>query len=219
MHKQILLLVPLAIMTGTGCASKRDWTLVGKPENYQYRETKNKITVAAEAWTKSEDLKNVFDKNLCEKNILPIRLVIFNYSNQTVRFSSTQAKLRLPKGQLISVLPDSEVSKRVEVNEAGAAGVITILTLGYGAPLAAASAQGNAKKNWKAKNAVRKCSMSLVTLDPEEALAGFVFYDCSLRKLCRENLDPKVDLVIERMPCSVGNPLGFSIPLYVLSKE
>jgi len=193
-----------------GCSSDRDWAALGEPNNYPHRASLEGVTVAAEAWTRDEDLRTLFDK-LPGKDVLALRLVIFNRSSRSLQFSCTQAKLVLPDGTELRPMPASDVMKRLEANEAAAAAVIYVATLGYGAAISAAVAAGEGEKNWKRLRATKKCTMELVTLDPNEALSGFVFYESPPPGRDWEKAYRQVELRIARMPRTGALPLAFAM--------
>ena len=105
-------------------------------------------------------------------------------------------------------MPISEVASRLEHNEGAAA--IIVLTAGFGEAISAALANATAEKNWRAQSATRKCSMTLATVDPGEALCGFLFFDLCPKKVCSDGRFT-AHLKIRRMPRSTGVPLDFVV--------
>ncbi len=206
------------VCLAAGCASERDWSVVGRPEDYPHVQTCEGVSVAVEPWTRDEDLRAAFKKPP-GRDVLAVRLVIFNKGRKSVRFSSTQARLHLPDGTEVCPLPVSEVSKRLEANEGAAAAIIVICTMGYGGAIAGAVSAGTAEENWKAKRATKSCSMELATLDPNEGLAGFLCYQCPGRRGCWVRDYPQVELRVHRVPRSEATPLSFAIALPLSEKE
>ena len=206
------------VCVAAGCTSKRDWSMVGRPEDYPHRQTCEGVSVAVEPWTRDEDLRAAFKKPP-GRDVLAVRLIIFNRGKKSVRFSSTQARLHLPDGTEVCPLPVSEVSKRLEANEGAAAAIIVICTLGYGGAIAQAVSEGTAEDNWKAQRATKSCSMTLATVDPGEALAGLLCYQCPGRRGGWVRDYPQVELRVHRMPRTGKDPLSFTIALPLSEKE
>ncbi|MGB2820933.1 MAG: hypothetical protein WBF17_08130 [Phycisphaerae bacterium] len=201
-----------------GCTSERDWSMIGRPEDYPHVQTHDGVSVAVEPWTRDEDLRAAFRKPP-GRDVLAVRVILFNQGPGPVRFSSTQAKLRLPDGTEVSPLPVSEVSKRLEANEGAAGAIIVICTLGYGGAIAQAVSAGTAEDNWKAQRATRSCSMTLALVDPGEALAGFLCYQCPGRRGCWVRDYPQVEFRVNRMPRPKTTPLSFAVALPLSEKE
>jgi len=202
--------VVLLFLALGGCASKRQWIVVGKVEDYRHVQDREGVAVAVEPWTRHDDLRAVCKKPPGD-DVLALRVVIFNRATQTVRFSSTQARVCLPGGKEICPLPVSEVTRRLESDEGVAAAIVHIGTAGYGAVIASAIAEGAAEENWKRQCAARKCSITLATLDPGEKMNGFLFYQHPRKggRWVRES--PVVEFRIHRMPRQTGPPLDFAI--------
>lgn len=214
----ILLACTDLLVSWSGCAQGREWAILGSPEDYFFKQSQEGLTVAVDPWNRSEDMAAAFKKNLLSRGILPVRIALFNDGRTSIRFSSTQAKLRLPGGTLLSSLPVSRISEEIDQNEAGAAFVVTILTAGYGSFIGSAIANSVAKDNWEAQSRVRKATLDLVTLDPGHALVGFLFYDYSAcKEVCGDQLSD-LDLVIQRMPRSQGSPLCITVH-FILNEE
>ena len=211
--RKYMLIIALIFSTIAGCSSKRDWRVIGKPVDYTFRQEKEGLTVAIEPWTRSKDIRALFKKNIGNRT-LALKIVMFNHGENTIRFSSTQAKLCLADGRTSSVLPTSEVSKRLESNEAAVAAIITLATGGYGGIISGIVAGAKAERNWKRQSAARNCSMNLATLDPGEALAGFLFYDLTPSI----QINPHAYLKINRISRSAGNSISFSVKFSVLEK-
>ncbi len=203
----------LSLLIG-GCASERNWSEVGQPEDYQYVQTREGVSVAVEPWTKPDDLRTICRKDP-GKDILAMRLVIFNRGDRCVRFSSTQTRVRLSNGEELLPLAVSEVGKRLEANESALAAIIVIGTGGYGGFIASAVSQATAEENWKSQRAARSCSMDLAMIDPGKALTGFLFYKCPPSRKSWRNDVPSVRFKILRMPRSTATPLEFvlDVPL------
>lgn len=199
-----------------GCQSKdTHWQNAGQPSDYRYTQTQDGVTIAVEPWFEEDKIESVFHADLLDEHILPMRLVIFNMGSETIRFSSTQVKLHMGEEPPQAVMCYSAVTGRVHVNEGAGAAIITIATLGYGAPIAAAVAGGAAGKNNKIQTGVRSSCMELVTLDPNETMAGFVFFDCDTDKLWEVNSKPTADFEIVRMPRSQSAALSYRVPLFL----
>jgi hypothetical protein len=201
-----------------GCASQRDWATVGRLEDYPHAQTREGVSVAVEPWTRDEDLRAAFKKPP-GRDVLAVRLILVNRGTSPVRFSSTQARLHLPDGTEVCAMPVSEVSRRLQANEGAASALIAIFTLGYGGVIAQAVEAGTAEENWKVKRAARSCSMDLAVLDPNEALAGFLCYQCPGRRGCWVRDYPQVDFRVHRMPRSETTSLSFAIALPLSEKE
>ena len=196
-----------------GCAPPRDWTRVGRPEDYPFRQQVEGVTVAVDPWTRSGDVAHVFGKDLTSHGILPIRLIIFNQGDKVIRFSNTQAKLCLADGTALSIMPHSATLERTDANETAAAVVIIILSGGYGQMIAGAIATATEEANWEVHASNKSCSMELTTLDPKHGLAGFLLYDCKVRHLnrCPGNQHPHLRIL--QMPRDEAAPLSFEIDL------
>jgi hypothetical protein len=205
------LIIAGLIMAGCGThVTPRDWKAVGLPADYAFAESAEGVTVAAEPWTNSQDVQGVFGRNLLDRKIVPVRLVIFNQGTTALRFSSTQVKLCCGDAPPLSVLPTSDVSARSQDSQATAA-TIQLMTVGYGFAVASAVAHATENANRKASVAARSSSMSLVFLEPGEAMAGFLFFEGSPGDFERWNQEPGARLQILRLPRSDGPPLAFSI--------
>lgn len=196
-----------------GCAPPRDWTRVGRPGDYPFRQQVEGVTVAVDPWTRSGDVAHVFGKDLTSHGILPIRLIIFNDGHKVVRFSNTQAKLCLADGTELSIMPHSTFTARTDANSTAAAAVIAIISAGYGGVIAETVARAGEEKNWEVHASNKSCSMEMATLDPECGLAGFLLYDCKVRRLnqCRGNQHPRLRIL--QMPWGKAEPLSFEIDL------
>ena len=200
----VVLLICAAVLPG--CARHHRMT-VGSPDQYDFVQERNGVTVAVEPWTHFMDVRAVFNDNLLSHGILPVRIVIFNHSKDTVSFSMTQAKLCLPDKTELSALPRCEVSERGEADET----VATAYTTSLVAPILS---RATAEDNWQDEKKVRKCTLDLAKLDPDEALTGFVFYDYETRPrwFGRGPEASGLRFRIRRMPRSEGSPLSFDIP-------
>jgi hypothetical protein len=55
-----IFVLQLLTVLGGGCASDRDWTIIPPIEQNAYRQENEKITVAAECWTRHEDMRALF---------------------------------------------------------------------------------------------------------------------------------------------------------------
>jgi hypothetical protein len=215
-HRALTSLVVLiaALAWGNlGCAaSNRDWKHVGSPGDYPCVQEKLAVSVAAEFWTSDEDLRAAFKKTLGD-DTLAVRIVIFNRGTTTVRFSSTQASLCFADGTSIPTMPVSDVCKILQGDESAGAMIIVIATGGYGGVIAAAVANSAAENNWKTQSAAKSCSMTLATLEPAQALTGFLFFRLPDPKRLQANRPSVAELKINRMPREEGEPLEFRIPL------
>jgi hypothetical protein len=208
------LLLLLDVFVVPGCVPPRDWTRVGQPEEYSFRQQVEGVTVAVDPWTKSGDVEHAFGKNLTSHGILPIRLIIFNNGDKVIRFSHTQAKLCLADGTELSILPHSAVIARTDLNE-GVAPVIIYTVIGgrMGIIIAGAVAGATEEENWKVHACNRSCSMDLATLDPQHGLAGFLLYDCKASQLTPCQGAQRSRLRILQMPRADAAPLSFDIDL------
>ena len=208
----LLLLEALVV---PGCAPPRDWTHIGRPEDYLFRQQVEGVTVAVDPWTKSEDVAHAFGKDLTSHGILPIRLILFNQGDKTIRFSNTQAKLCLADGMELSILPHSAVIARTDMNETAVPCALIIATGGdvYGRLIAEAIARGTEEANWQVHASNKSCTMDMATLDPNQGLAGFLLYDCKVSQLNRFPGNPHPHLRIRQMPRDEAAPLSFEIDL------
>ena len=211
----MLLLVGLA----TGCARGRNWMIIEEPDENTSFCTADGVTIAAEAWTDGADMRAAFKKNLLSKDILPIRITIWNRGDSTISFSSTQAKLRLNADTTLSALPFSEVTKRIQVNEMFAAAVIIALTAGYGQGVAELVSHATAEGNWNAQEHLNTTTLDLARIDHGEALTGFVFYDYKAWRRLKIRSNRDIRLEIKRIPRGDNPPLSFSLACPLSRKE
>jgi hypothetical protein len=144
--------------------------------------------------------------------------MIYNQGEKTVRFSRTQVRLALPEGPDLPAVPPSELTGMLETNEVAAGAIIIIMTGGYGGGIAHAIMETTAKKNWDRQCAVRKCSMELATIDPGQALTGFVFFKYPGRFPDRDKDSPRLTCTVNRMPRVTASPVNYRIQLPLFDK-
>lgn len=218
MVRNSIFVVLLFVSIVGGCQSSRDWTQIGRPSDYPFHEKVDKVVVAVEPWTSWGDLQKLFRKQPGNE-ILILRLTIFNEGEESIRFSSTQAEVRLPDGTQVRPMTPGELASKLETNEAIAAYIISIGTLGYGNLIATAVAEGTREENWKSQQGVRDCAMTLATLDPGEALTGFLFFKHPKSRGSWYNFD-SIEFKIRRMPRGANSgSLRFALKLSNLKSE
>ncbi len=203
----------LLIFALAGCAVEPDLT-IKQPEDYKFAQNREDVYVAIEPWTDQEALKALLGKKVGE-DILAVRVIIFNRSDQRIHFSSTQAKLVLPDESELSPIPISELSQRHDVDGDAIGAVIYIATGGYGAGIAFAVANEIEANSWNAARATRSVAMELATVDPGETLSGFVFYECPAGTTCWTDSYSNLKFRIARLPRSGGGPLDYSLAMTI----
>jgi len=204
----------LSVLITSGCSKSRDWSKIDKPENFRCKQEKEGVTVAVEAWINDDELEDVFKKDFAKKNILPLRILIYNNGDYTIRFSSTQAKLQLEHGPFSSALTDSQVKQKTQSNESALPVLIYAISGGYAGAIAVLVEQGNIDKNLKMQSAVRETSIDFVVLDPGEAMVGFLFFECPVKKMHKKHLNPQAKLLIKRVCRYKNKPLDFDLVVY-----
>lgn len=195
----------------SGCASTPRPS-IGTPDSYRFVARSEGVAVAAEPILDDAQLRRLLTKSP-PRNILAVRVIIFNQSDSVVRFSYTQAKLQLSDAVTFSAIPPSEIAKDLEANEGAAAQIIVTTTGIYGAGIAAAISNSAAEDNWRTQAASRKCSLELATLNPGEALDGYLFYKFPQARAHYVRSGTVAILKIGRMPRPNADPLTFSIPM------
>ena len=153
-----------------------------------------------------------------QKPMLALRLFVANHGTSVIRFSNTTCRLTDESGATIPVISQGEVNARLYDSGSGTAGVIIILTLGYGAPIAAGVMGASEADNHHDQAVTRSQSMDLLLLDPGKAFAGFVFFDDAASGVLRRSGATHLTLHIERMMRGDGikeTPLTFDIPFSV----
>ena len=210
---------PAVLLTAmlVGCTEETpDWTRIGSAQEYPAHQTNGGITVAAKSWSSPRDRKGLFRSDPGDA-ILAVQLVLWNNSDQCVRFSRTQVSVESPDGPHVRALPGSDVADRIQQNDSGAM-LCHILTLGYGAGIAQGISSAVAEENRKRRKAIQTCSMDLAVVDPDQAMTGFVFFQCPRTgEGWRESLG-NVVLRIANLPLSSGKGIEFSLTVPVKSE-
>jgi hypothetical protein len=212
MVRDSIFLTLLLVCSTGGCTTPRDWTKIGNPNDYPFSNKAENVVVAVDPWTRSEDLNELFKKQP-GREVLALRLTIFNQGKDVIRFSSTQAEVLLPGGACVRPMTLGEMSRILETHETAVAHIITIGTLGYGGLLAGAISEGNTENNWKSQRAVRTCAMTLAKVDPGQALTGFLFFKHPQSRGSWKDTGPS-EFRIRRVPKGGnGDSLKFAVKL------
>lgn len=210
----------IAISMTMGCAPGRDWRRISSATDFHFRQTHGDVTLVVDPWLGGSDQRKAFGTSLTSHRILPLRIILYNNGEKTIRFSSTQASLVFPNGQLLRTMPKSTVSDRIQNNETVVAMIILIVGGGSDLSKLAAQAvtQGTAQDNWDDQRAIRSASMELVTLDAGQAMSGFLFFNAG-KLLKREVRDQTHHLQISRISRNEAPSLSFDVEFTLTKKE
>lgn len=156
--------------------------------------------------------------NVPQEPVIAIRLTIYNGGTSTIRFSHTSAELVGKAGVVLHVVPPGEMAERVYDDGSAAAGVVTIVTLGYGGAIGGAIMGASSDASLKDQHNVQQGKMDLVLLDPGQQMTGFLFFDDKDSHLLRDHPKDPVTLRLNQVPRSHGDDLRFEFPSITLVK-
>ncbi|MEN6577766.1 MAG: hypothetical protein ABFD90_15590 [Phycisphaerales bacterium] len=211
----VFLLGPICLFSCVGCQSPSMSMLdVNSPEDCPFSQTQGQVTAAVWPWTDHDAVRKQFSVDLLSKRILPVQFVLTNRGEETVRFSSTQVELTYCEGITEQVISQGEMARRTQKDTAAAPWWIYVGTLGFGAPISGVMGASLEEDNVRSRQARRETYLSTITLDAQETMCGFLFFDIP-REVSWRRSPLEGRLVIKRVPTSSGGSLAFSIPVTI----
>ncbi len=206
----------LCVIVAGGCQSPEGYNLeIKTAEELRYTKTKDDVILSIQPWTHGDEIKKHFKADLLGKKILPLQIAIENRSDQTARFSSTQAELTFSGLGGQKVISESEMARRTHKNTATGPMLVYIGTLGLGAPISLMMANDLNKENLNARSSRSKNHFSIVTIDPGEVMSGFLFFDIPKEVKLSKKAPVAADFVVRRLSKSMGGYWAFNIPLEI----
>ncbi len=213
--RECLLLASIGLLPLVGCQSPRVPLLdPAAPEACPFSQIQSQVTAAVWPWTDRGQVSDQFGVDLLSKRILPVQIVIANRGDQTIRFSSTQVALAYDDGPAVPILSAGEMTQRTLKDTGTAPFLIYVGTLGLGASISGAVMLSLENENLDIRQVRRDTYLSTITLDAQETMSGFLFFDIPLGVDWRSR-SLSSTLTIRRIPVSSGANLSFRIPVSI----